>query len=240
GALAASVGGWLRAPTRALAAGRVDAPRGDPAPGSCAKQTYDRCASFVGDAMVADLQFFGALDALCGCARGNGVTLHVTASYRAPDPAAAETVDDPAKADNHEAGHALDVEVQYPNEEGQPALCDAGCLGGESLPPSVQGFLDCAQQAGLRWGGRFDPPDPGHLDDGLSARDGDGSSWKARRDALAGAGTCGGCQECNPASGACDTLPTCGETCCGAGHQCVDGQCQPCATGQAECRRVCC
>src|SRR5215213_8412620 len=130
---------------------------------SCAKQLYSNGTRFTGAAITADVQFFDSLADIDQCAANNSVAIYVTDSYRAPGKPVKNPIVQPGQASNHEAGHAIDMNVSYTNATGQQVLCScmnkkgcpsSTCLGGV-LPAPVQGFIDCVKAAGLRWGGDF-------------------------------------------------------------------------------------
>ena len=100
-----------------------------------------------------DTLFFPVLDELNRCAEDHDVYLEVLKGYDPADP-----------EPNHRAGHAIDAFVSYQDDSGTWRSCGwdpdtrAGCLGRLSpeglpdqsgLPPAVQGFLQCADQAPL-------------------------------------------------------------------------------------------
>jgi hypothetical protein len=166
------------------AAGPVDA--GTPAAtAACALRTYTG-SNFVGDAVVADVEFVDSLDSINTHAVANDVNVHVTSSFRTSTvvPGAIVT---PATMSNHLAGHAIDMNVKY--GPGKAQWCNSTCLGG-TLSGAVKGFIDAVRaDAGLRWGGDFKDTDPVHIDDGLNVNDPDG--FKERHKATQDARTSG-------------------------------------------------
>jgi len=148
-----------------------------------------------GAAIEVDVQFFGSLDAICACATESGVEILVTHALRTPRAPAAgliprlraavggrlgsgaqpvRTVNTPVPYSNHEAGHAIDVNIWHVGESGAWTTCDSACLSGElgALPEPVVRFNRCLRARGLRCCGDVrdgaNQPDYVHIDDGLN------------------------------------------------------------------------
>jgi hypothetical protein len=199
---------------------------------SCAKQSYSTGTNFIGQAITADVQFFDSLNDIDSCAGANNVDVYVTSSYRPPGTRPNGAIVDPAKQSNHEAGHAIDMNVSYTNAAGQQVLCgceakkgcpSSTCLGGV-LPAPVQGFIDCVKAAGLHWGGDFKRSrDPVHIDDHL--KEGNFASWQDRANAMVQSAPC-------PATETCDVH---GECQCPPGLTSCSGKCVDLQTDLANC-----
>ena len=135
---------------------------------------------FIGEPIRACRDFSPALDKLNDLARSRVVQVHVTSSFRDAGQVLAGTVVDPARASNHLVGHAIDLNLR--SASGFFNSSRLRRANHPSLPDEIRGFLQDVRQAGLRWGGDFDPEDPVHIDDGLNVRDRD--LWKAKFDEI--------------------------------------------------------
>lgn|SRR5829696_1006028 len=164
---------------------------------SCAKQVYSRGTNFRGLSITADVQFFDSLDAIDQCARSNNVFIYVTDSYRPPGKIVKPIAGvEQAKPGNHNAGHAIDMNVQCQGCD-TDGLCESTCLGGNPLPQPVQSFIDCVKRKGLKWGGDWKQRDPVHIEDGLK-----NPARRERIKAMAESGPCPADETCD-ANGVC-------------------------------------
>jgi hypothetical protein len=183
---------------------------------SCARQQYDNCAANMvvdatcdscrgfGGGINVDVQFSASMNTICGCAGDNDLTISVTNAFRDPGPAVPGAIVPPAANSNHHAGHAIDFNLLYTDASGTQQTCGSGCLGGAGRPQSVTDFIQCVKDAGLRWGGDFNTPDPIHIDDGLNVEN--RTEWEQRVNALASSADCPLGQTCNTDSGQCEVL----------------------------------
>jgi hypothetical protein len=147
---------------------------GPPAP-TCVLTKYSG-SNFTGEQVVADREFVPALDAINQHAADNDVNLLITDSFRPHGRAVRGAIVPPASRSNHLAGHAIDMNVQHGS--GKSQLCNSGCLRRRRPPAPVKAFIAAIKADDrLRWGGKFSPRDPVHIDDGLN---GDDAAWKAR------------------------------------------------------------
>lgn len=122
---------------------------------------------FVGEPIVAHVDFRPALLRLHEFAELADVTIHVVRSYEKPG---AGPADSSGRRSNHHVGHAIDVHVLVGDER-----LDAARLRREhfrELPAKARYWLQqIRDDRELRWGGDFVRPDPVHVDDDLYGRD---------------------------------------------------------------------
>lgn len=194
----------------------------------CARQTFEPSEhvtknAFIGNPIVADVQFFDSLKKINTCANSANVKVHVTSSFRTPAQNERECA---SCGSGHLAGHAIDMNVAWP---GGTRLCNKTCLAkhlkGEA-PAPVAKFLSCVERSGLRWGGRFN--DPVHIDDGVISSRPD-SGYRDRYQRVQSP------QGCKDGSACCDgrcidvdkdenNCGACGQK-CGADLKCFMGKC---------------
>jgi hypothetical protein len=215
-ALAGVVGGTLLSGhfSSPVEAAGASTPTPASGPKSCANQPYTKGKHFSGKPINADSTFFPSLDQIDTCAGGAGVTIDVTNSYRPPGTVLTGTIVKKAEESNHDAGHAIDMNVMYTDDKKKQQRCDSSCLAGVDLPKPVKDFIDCVKKAGLRWGQDYaTKKDPVHIDDGLNLKN--PKRWQDRKDAMNNAKTCAACEPCNLSDGVCTSN-------CGAGKGCDD------------------
>jgi len=125
---------------------------------------------FVGERLLAHVDFHPALQRLVDYAELADVTIHVIDSYRRPDDRVRGANVPVALRSNHLVGHAIDVELVLGDER----------LGRErlrrehfrDLPMNARYWLQqIRDDRELRWGGDFVHQDPVHIDDDLYGRD---------------------------------------------------------------------
>lgn len=137
--------------------------------------------AFVGDEILAHLDFHSSLRRLSGFAQECMLEIYVTHSFRRRDHVASGAVVSPAKRSNHLVGHAIDMNLVVGGQ-----FYNSGKLRREnhrSLPPKARYFLQMIREDPiLRWGGDFVQPDPVHIDDDLYRRDPMG--WERKLAAL--------------------------------------------------------
>lgn len=120
-----------------------------------------------GNAIRIDKSFEPALEEIENIANENNLKLYITSSLRRPRQALVNTVVEPAKFSNHHVGHAIDMNVIMDGTW----FNSAKLAQFDSLPARVQSFLREVHENvlhPLRWGGRFNSPDPVHIDDSLN------------------------------------------------------------------------
>ncbi len=125
---------------------------------------------FVGEPIVAHVDFHRALHRLHEFADLADVTIHVTRSYQKPEPGARNAPASFAQRSNHQVGHAIDMNIIVADER-----LDAQRLRREhfrDLPAKARYWLQqIRDDRELRWGGDFLRQDPVHIDDDLYGRD---------------------------------------------------------------------
>ena len=120
-----------------------------------------------GEPLRVDAAFEAAVATVLNLAQGLGITLWITSSLREPYAPVTNAIVAPAKFSSHHVGHGFDMNVIF----GGAAVPRAALGQPSSLPTEVQRFLvkvAGGMSLGLRWGGRFVPADPVHIDDGLN------------------------------------------------------------------------
>ena len=125
--------------------------------------------NFIGSPILADVEFFPALDKINQAAVAAGVKVNVTNSFRVAGQTLQGTVVPPAGMSNHLVGHAIDMNVQYTDSQNKTQACNSVCLGQSAPPAAVTAFINAVKAAGLRYGGDFTPSDVVHFDDGYNA-----------------------------------------------------------------------
>lgn len=127
-----------------------------------------RC--FVGEPILAHVDFHAALHRLDGYATRVGAKIHVTHSFRPPDAVLEGTVVPPARRSNHLVGHAIDMNVVLPGHWLNSKRLRREHL--RELPAEARYLIQQIREDDeLRWGGDFVRPDPVHIDDDLYRRD---------------------------------------------------------------------
>jgi hypothetical protein len=106
--------------------------------------------------------FVEILDKMNAIAKALGIRIYVTSSFRTSTIVPGAIVE-PAKMSNHMIGHAIDCNVQIGSVwyNSKAMAQPKGVL--------LDFILQC-EALDIRWGGRFNTPDPVHFDDGLNIR----------------------------------------------------------------------
>ncbi len=126
-------------------------------------------SQFIGAPVLANEEFFEALDALNAIAERHTVLINVTSSFREPGARLDDAVADPAAMSNHLVGHAIDMNLQ--SRSGAFSSRELRRDNLPLLPPEICGVItDIRSNPHLRWGGDFELEDPVHVDDGLNHR----------------------------------------------------------------------
>lgn len=143
---------------------------GEPATGGAGIQPFAGVPRFVGERVLAHVDFHPALRRLGDYAELADVTIHVTDSFRPPESRLRGRPVPVALRSNHLVGHAIDVEILFGDER-----LDRDRLRREhfrDLPMNARYWLQqIREDRELRWGGDFVHPDPVHIDDDLYGRD---------------------------------------------------------------------
>lgn len=125
---------------------------------------------FVGEPILAHVDFHAALRRLDAYAARVGAKLHVTRSFRRREGGTPGAPVPASQRSNHLVGHAIDADVVLPGY-----WLGARDLSREhlrALPAEVRYLIQQIREDGeLRWGGDFVHPDPTHVDDDLYGRD---------------------------------------------------------------------
>ncbi|WP_452602375.1 M15 family metallopeptidase [Pontimicrobium sp. MEBiC06410] len=132
---------------------------------------------FIGKPCRADVEFVTALEKVNTYAKQADVYIYVTSSFRTTTNVQGAIVK-PATFSNHLAGHGIDMNVKYGNK-----LANSKVLTKyPNVPAPVKQFLTAIiNDAGLRWGGKFNTKDPVHIDDHLNKNR---SEWEKRYKAM--------------------------------------------------------
>ncbi|MEO1627896.1 MAG: M15 family metallopeptidase [Bacteroidota bacterium] len=126
-------------------------------------------ANFTGKPITTHTGFVPQLQKINSYAGKHNVKVWITSSYR-PDTDVDGSIVPPSQMSNHMVGHAIDMNVQYYDGQGNLQLANSKMLSKDNQanwPASVKGFLtDIINDPDLRWGGDFSSdPDPVHIDD---------------------------------------------------------------------------
>ncbi len=128
------------------------------------------CSRFIGEPVVAHVDFHAALRRLDGYADLVGARIYVSHSFRRRDSSERDAVIPLSKRSNHLVGHAIDMNIVLPREWIGSNRLSRGRLG--ELPLAARQLIEQIRgDAELRWGGDFLRPDPVHVDDDLYRRD---------------------------------------------------------------------
>ncbi len=132
-----------------------------------------KASQLQGKLVLADIEFFAALERINQFAANNNLTIHVTSSARRQGAAVGGAIVPPAGRSNHLVGHAIDMNLIL---DGQ--LFNSDRLGNfSSLPAAIKNFISSIRNdPKLRWGGDFN--DPVHIDDGLNIHN--PNTWDAK------------------------------------------------------------
>lgn len=132
---------------------------------------------FVGEPIVAHVDFRPALLRLHEFAELADVTIHVLRSYATPGAGSGDSPGPATRCSNHYVGHAIDMELIVAGDR-----LDARRLRRENfreLPAKARYWLQqIRDDRSLRWGGDFVRPDPAHIDDDLYGRDAE--QWRRK------------------------------------------------------------
>lgn len=147
-------------------------------PSSESPLTLFEGSEFMGKPCRADKQFIQALKKVNGYAKQANVKIYVTSSFRTTTNVSGAIVT-PATKSNHLAGHAIDMNVIYGNNQ----WANSTKLNKyPNVPEPVRIFLkSIIDDPGLRWGGKFRAKDPVHIDDWLNR---DLTKWDKRYKAM--------------------------------------------------------
>ncbi len=131
---------------------------------------------YIGDPVVADIEFFPLLQRIAGFAEQHRLCVFVTSSTRDPELEIRGAIVTPAKRSNHFVGHAIDMNLK--SEAGE-FFNSKKLKKLDQQPKDVQDFIERVRQdPDLRWGGDFRAKDVVHIDDGLNLRHPD--LWDAK------------------------------------------------------------
>jgi hypothetical protein len=145
-------------------------PEPEPAPAGGGIRPFEAGRCFVGEPILAHVDFHPALRRLDTYAARVGARIHVTHSFRPPDAVLEGTVAPPARRSNHLVGHAIDMNVVLPGHWLNSKRLRRERL--RELPAEARYLIQQIRDDDeLRWGGDFVRPDPVHIDDDLSRRD---------------------------------------------------------------------
>lgn len=116
-------------------------------------------------AVLVDGGFRHFIEAMGRLASKNNLQIRVQGEgFRRADTPVMNQVVPPSAVSNHLVGHAVDINIVY-----NRTWFNASALRDfNSLPQSIQNFIIDLEAIGMRWGGRFSPPDPVHFDIGLN------------------------------------------------------------------------
>ncbi len=120
---------------------------------------------FMGNPCRADIQFVPMLKKINAYAEQANVFVYVTSSFRTTTNVKGAIVK-PATFSNHLAGHGIDMNLRYGNDE----MANSRVLVKYPIVPEpVKQFLkSIIDDSDLRWGGLFRTTDPVHIDDHLN------------------------------------------------------------------------
>ncbi|WP_053002329.1 M15 family metallopeptidase [Kordia jejudonensis] len=131
-------------------------------------------SNFQGKPCRADVEFIPALEKINGYAVQANVKIYVTSSFRTTTNVNGAIVP-PATYSNHLAGHGIDMNLVYGNNEWANSKVLAKY---PNVPQPVKYFLSLIiDDPELRWGGKFNTKDPVHIDDHLNK---DLTVWRKR------------------------------------------------------------
>ena len=122
-------------------------------------------SNFGGEPCRADVEFVPSLEKINNYAKQAKVRVHVTSSFRTSTNVAGAIVK-PATFSNHLAGHSIDMNLVYGNNQWANSKV---LTKYPAVPAPVKQFLKLIiDDPDLRWGGEFTDRDPVHIDDGLN------------------------------------------------------------------------
>lgn len=133
---------------------------------------------FQGKPCRADKQFVPMLKKINAYAEEANVNVYITSSFRTTTNVQGAIVK-PATKSNHLAGHAIDMNLIYGNNQ----WANSKVLNKyPNVPEPVKRFLKLViDDPNLRWGGKFNTKDPVHIDDWLNK---DLTKWGERYQAM--------------------------------------------------------
>ena len=139
---------------------------------------YFEGSRFRGKPCRADVQFIPSLEKINDYAEKANVYVFVTSSFRTSSNVNGAIVK-PATRSNHMAGHAIDMNVIYGNNQWATS---GELVKYPSVPGPVKTFIDSIiDDPTLRWGGKFRIKDVVHIDDHLNK---DRDKWDERYQAM--------------------------------------------------------
>lgn len=99
-----------------------------------------------------------------------GIEVHIIHAYRCNQHTLTNTIVEPAKYSNHEAGHAIDFNLKYKDSFYKSTQLFKRNL--KNQPQPIQDFIQSIRNHELlRWGGDFGVEDPTHIDFPLNITD---------------------------------------------------------------------
>lgn len=104
--------------------------------------------------------FVPMMEKMNTAAKDSGIVVFVTSSFRATSVVPGAIVP-PAHKSNHLVGHGIDVNFL----RGSVWYDSGAIMKDEGL---IKDFIIQLESLGFRWGGRFNPCDPVHFDDGMN------------------------------------------------------------------------
>jgi len=110
--------------------------------------------------ILVDADFIGSLQLLNGAAEGANVKLYITQAFRVAGVPVSGAVVTPATKSQHLIGHAIDCNIL----DGKTRVNSSAFADGTETD-AADAFVQAAKNAGLRWGGDFNPVDYVHFDD---------------------------------------------------------------------------
>ena len=144
-------------------------------PGGSSPLVYYEGSRFRGKPCRADKLFVPMLEKVNNYALQANVFIYITSSFRTTTNVQGAIVK-PATRSNHLAGHGIDMNVIYGNNQWANSSV---LIQYPNVPAPVRKFLkSIIDDPDLRWGKFFPEPDPVHIDDGLNQKPGD--AWEKR------------------------------------------------------------
>ena len=133
---------------------------------------------FKGKPCRADVQFRHSLETINSYAKAANVFVYITSSFRTSSNVSGAIVT-PATRSNHMAGHGIDMNVIYDNNQWANST---KLRKYPNVPHPVKLFIKAIiDDPTLRWGGTFRVKDVVHIDDGLNR---DRAQWDKRYKAM--------------------------------------------------------
>ena len=123
---------------------------------------------FTGKTIFCHKDFVPYLDKMGNHAKGLGIVVIVTSSYRTSIDMKGAIVK-PATKSNHMIGFAIDCNLQLNGK-----VWNSEAL--KNPDTTIRSFIQLCKMDGMRWGEEFSTPDPVHFDVGVNVRN-DGS-WE--------------------------------------------------------------